>query len=85
VEALDFPADGHSPSNVSQAADIDRAGGLSGSACGVKLYEARKITKRRATTIKTTAEGSEWHYNRAPYLFSVLSDVLGVRHSAASP
>jgi hypothetical protein len=77
--ALDFHDEGHTPSNISQAANIFTASGLSESSFIAKMYEARKITQQRATTINKKAEGSAWQYNRAPYFFACLRDLLGLK------
>jgi hypothetical protein len=89
----EFHDDDHVKPNISQAATLWKASGLSEDAFCHRLYEAARITKQYDVAKRADGEAGKWGArNKMPYYFVVLRDVLGLReatddrpHSSSSP
>ena len=71
--------------NISQAAKLWKASGLSEDAFCQRLFEARTITKRY--DVEKRAEGEAGKFgarNKMPYYFVVLRDLLGMKDDRES-
>jgi hypothetical protein len=76
----EFHDEEHVKPNISQAARLWKASGLSEDAFCHRLYEAASITKRYDVQKRADGEAGKWGMrNKMPYYFTVLRDVLGMR------
>lgn len=69
----------HQPQNRGQAARLWKASGRSEAAFGQALIEARAITLGREIKKRAKVGGEFGLRNKAPYFFTVLRDVLGLK------
>ena len=88
----EFHDDDHLKPNISHAARLWKASGLSEDAFCHRLYEAASITKGYDIQKRADGEAGKWGArNKMPYYFVVLRDILGMkddresRSSTASP
>lgn len=81
----EFHDEEHTKPNISHAARLWKASGLSEDAFCQRLYEARARTKQ-APGIEKRASGEAGKYgarNKMPYFFACLEDVLGMKDDQA--